>query len=95
MALDAYVGGTFVNDIYANNSVVNRVYKGNQLVYSKFKQNQVILESASPINRNILLVPGLYEVIFIGGGGGSSGSGGGGSGSGWYPNTTVQGESGT
>lgn len=95
MALDAYVGENFVNDIYAGSNVVNRVYKGNQLVYSKFKYNQVILESNVPINRNVLLVPGVYEVIFIGGGGGSSGSGGGGSGSGWYPNVVVQGESGT
>lgn len=78
MALDAYVGENFVNDIYHGSDVVNRVYKGSQLVYSKFKEGQIIVESNMPINRDVWLMPGYYEVIFVGAGGGSAGSGGGG-----------------
>lgn len=94
MALDCYSGEDFVEDIYYGDKVVNTVYKGDQMVYCKFKPNDIILESAAPINTNVYLMPGYYEVIFIGAGGGSSGSGGGGSHSD-YSLDTVDGEEGS
>lgn len=94
MALDCYVGEDFVNNIYVGDKLVNMVYKGDQLVYARYKPNEIILESSAPLNKDIYLMPGYYEVIFIGAGGGSSGSGGGGSHSD-YSLTTVNGEEGS
>lgn len=73
------VGSKTVNDIKYGNTQILRVYKGSQLVWERVAIGTVLLDSANVGSYSIeIKVPGLYEIIAVGGGGGSAGSGGGG-----------------